>query len=102
MKFDIDSMSLGLQVTAVLKLEEKTSKKDERALCLHGRWEYHCQSIKYCRRRREQKRGGVKGGLIVRKMNGEIGTGETLGQTLMDSVPVGTAGNISYQVLTWA
>lgn len=28
-------------------------------------------------------------GLIVRKMNGGIGTGDTLGQTLMDSVPVG-------------
>lgn len=102
MKFYTDSVSFGLQVTAVSKLEEKSSKKDERALYLHVRWEYHCQEIKYGRRRREQRKGGVKGGLIVRKMNGEIGTGDTLGQTLMDSVPVGTAGNISHQVLTWA
>lgn len=34
-----------------------------------------------------------EGGLIVRKMNGERGTGDTLGQTLMDSVPVGNDGN---------
>lgn len=32
MKFYTDSVSFGLQVTAVLKLEEKSSKKDERAL----------------------------------------------------------------------
>lgn len=31
--------------------------------------------------------------MIVRKMNGERGTGDTLGQTLMDSVPVGNDGN---------
>lgn len=95
-------MSFGLQLTAVLKVEEKSSKKVERALYLHGGREYRWERIKYGRRRREQRRGGVKGGLIVRKMNGKIGTGDTLGQTLMDSVPAGTAGNTSHQVLTWA
>lgn len=32
-------------------------------------------------------------GLIVRKMNEQRGTGDTLGQTLMDSLPVGSDSN---------
>lgn len=39
--------------------------------------------------RREEEKRRREHGLIVRKMNGGIGTGDTLGQTLMDSVPVG-------------
>lgn len=44
-------------------------------------------------------KGGVEGGLIVRKMNGQKGTDDTSGKTLMDSVPVGSDGNTD-QVLT--
>lgn len=47
------------------------------------------QPVSLSKIRQEERRGGVKGGLIVRKMNGGIGTGDTLGQTLMDSIPVG-------------
>ena len=47
-----------------------------------------------------EMRGGVVGGLTVRKMNEERGMGDTSGQTLMDSVPVGSDSNIGYQVLT--
>lgn len=36
-----------------------------------------------------ETREGVEGGLIVRKRNGERGSGDTTGLTLMDSVPVG-------------
>lgn len=44
--------------------------------------------------------GGVEGGLIVRLMNGDRGTGDMSGQTLMDSVPAGGDASIDYEVLT--
>lgn len=60
------------------------SKMEQEAITwICGRREEHCE------RCGEEQRGG----LIVRKMNGERGTGDTLGQTLMDSVPVGNDGN---------
>lgn len=46
----------------------------------------------------EKRRDGR--GLIVRKMNEQRGTGDTLGQTMMDSLPVGSDSNKGYQVLT--
>lgn len=43
-----------------------------------------------------ETRGGVEGGLIVRKMNGQRRTGDTSGRTLMDSVPVGSESHVDY------
>lgn len=45
-------MSFGLQVTAVLKLEEKPSKKKTRTFYLHVKWEYHWQEKKGAEERR--------------------------------------------------
>lgn len=53
-----------------------------------------------CKKLCNSRRGGVKGGLIVRKMNGYRGTGDTSIQTLMDSVPAGGNSYIHYKALT--
>jgi len=43
-----------------------------------------------------EAREGVEAGLNVRKMNVDSGTGDTEGQTLKDSVPVGSDSNLGF------